>query len=107
MRCSEKSYQQTELDIAQRYRLSVARLQPPRIQVQFPTVEPVGAYTLGPALLNVRTPSAEHRANTRQKLARTERFGHIVVSAQLEPHHAVGLISATGKHDDGDSRFIA
>src|SRR5215510_2920863 len=107
MRRSEEGYEQTELDVAQRHRPAVARLQPPRVQVQFPSVEPVEAYALGPALSHLRTPSAQHRTDTREELARTERFGHIVVSTQLEPHHAVGLLPTTGEHDDGDSGLIA
>ena len=37
---------------------------------------------------------AEHGAQARQQLARAERLGDVVVGAELEPDHAVGLVAA-------------
>ena len=47
----------------------------------------------------------QHRADARQKLARTERLGEIVVGAKFQAHDAIGFLGATGEDDDGDLRF--
>ena len=43
---------------------------------------------------------AQHRLDPRQQLARVERLGHVVVGAELEPDHPVGLLGHRGQHDD-------
>ena len=45
----------------------------------------------------------EHRAQPRQQLARRERLADIIVGAELEPDHAIGLVAARGQHDDRDA----
>jgi hypothetical protein len=43
----------------------------------------------------------------RASSARAEGLGEIVVGAQLEAHHAVGLVDAAGEHDDRDGGLVA
>ncbi len=42
----------------------------------------------------------QQRGHPRDELLRTERLGHVVVGAQLQAAHAVGLLAARGEHDD-------
>ena len=51
--------------------------------------------------------AAQHGADARQQLARTERLGEVVVGAQLQAHDAVGLLGAAGEDDDRDLRLGA
>ena len=45
----------------------------------------------------------QHRAQPGQQLARRERLGDVVVGAELEPDHAIGLVAARGQHDHRDA----
>ena len=49
----------------------------------------------------------QHGAHPRQKLARAERFGQIIVRSELEPHDPIGFIAYAGQHDDRNSRLPA
>ena len=48
--------------------------------------------------------AAKHRPHPRQKLARTEGLGHIIIGAGLKAADAVTLLASGGKHDDRDMR---
>ena len=48
----------------------------------------------------------QHRLDARDELGRRERFGHVVVGAELEPEHAVDLAVAGGEEDHGDRRRL-
>ena len=48
----------------------------------------------------LRLRAAQHRLDAGHQLARAEGLGNVVVGAQLEPDHAVGLLVARGQHDD-------
>jgi len=39
-------------------------------------------------------------------IGHAERFDHVIVGAQLEPHDAVGESAARGDHDDRDARAL-
>jgi hypothetical protein len=42
----------------------------------------------------------QHGSHPRDHLADAERFRHVVVRADFEPHHAVDLVGACADHDD-------
>src|SRR5690349_4611306 len=46
----------------------------------------------------------EDRAHPCRELARRERLRHVVVGAELEPHDAVGFLTARGEEDHGQAR---
>ena len=50
------------------------------------------------------SPTAQRRAHARHQLAQAERFGHVVVGADLESDDRVDLGVASGDHDDGHLR---
>ena len=43
---------------------------------------------------------AQHRLHPQHQLARRERLGHVVVGAELQAEHPVGLLAERGQHDD-------
>ena len=49
---------------------------------------------------------AEHRVDAQRELARAERLGHVVVGADLEADHPVGLLAQRGQHDDRDVALL-
>ena len=55
----------------------------------------------------LRARAAQHRAQPGQQLARAEGLGHVVVGAELEADHAVGLVALGGEHEDGDAALVA
>ena len=61
----------------------------------------------GRALAHLGAAAAQDGADAREQLARAEGLGEIVVGAELEAHHAVGLLDAAGEHDDRDRRLVA
>ena len=46
----------------------------------------------------------QERAQTGQQLAEGERLHHVVVSAGVEPSHAIGHLMARGQHQDRERR---
>jgi hypothetical protein len=76
--CAEENNEETEFAVAEPYGLAIAVLQAPRIEVQLPTVETVGANSLRPALLYFG-PAAQHGAYPCEQLAWAERFGYVIV----------------------------
>ncbi len=48
----------------------------------------------------VRPRAAQHGPQARQQLPGAEGLGEVVVGAQLEAHHPVGLVAAGRQHDD-------
>src|SRR5260221_5120354 len=105
MRSSEKHDEQAELPLAQHRCLTARGGEPARVEVQFPAIESISADSLRAALAHLGVAAAEHGANAREKLARAERLGDVVVGAQLEAHHAVGFVASSGEHDDPDRRL--
>src|SRR4051794_28308391 len=49
--------------------------------------------------------AAQHGADAGRDLAGAERLDDVVVGAELEPDHAVGLLAAGGQHDDRHLRL--
>ena len=47
-----------------------------------------------------RSLAAQHGLDPRQQLARIERLGQVIVSAQFQTLNAAGLIALGGEHDD-------
>ncbi|MNF66341.1 hypothetical protein D3C84_481310 [compost metagenome] len=64
--------------------------------VQAPLVE--GQHLAGRTLL-AETGAAQQGLDARQQLARAERLAQVVVGAQLQADHPVGLVGAGGEHD--------
>ena len=77
------------------------------LSVELPAIEAIGAHPLGPALAHLRVAAAEHGADARKQFARAERLGEVIVGAELEAHHPVGLVAPSGEHDDRDRRLVA
>src|SRR5512134_1785140 len=107
VRSAEQHDEQAELAPAEDDRAAVRRGEPPRVEIELPTVKAIGAYPVGPALAHLATTPAEHGANARKQLSRAERLGEIVVGAELETHHAVGFVAPAGEHNDRNRRFVA
>jgi len=55
----------------------------------------------------LRLASSEHRAEPSQELAGAEGLGDVVVGANLQPHHAVRLVSPRGEHEDRNAALAA
>jgi hypothetical protein len=51
--------------------------------------------------------SPKHGPNARDELLRAERLDDVIVGADLQADDAVGLVAASGQHDDGDVRRTA
>src|SRR3569832_2614035 len=49
----------------------------------------------------------QSRVDARKQLAQAERFGEVVVGADLEAQHLVYLLAARGEHDDGLLQALA
>ena len=49
-----------------------------------------------------RTWPTQHRVDARHQLAHGEGLGDVVIGAQLQSPHAVGLLRACGEHDHGN-----
>src|SRR6266850_1933550 len=107
LRRVEQGHQEIELAVAQPQPPAVARPQAAGVQVELPAVEAVGADSPGPALAHPGPAAAQHRPDTGEQLTQTARFREVMVGADLEAHHAVGLLVARGEHDDRDVRFLA
>ena len=48
----------------------------------------------------------QHAADARQQLARFKGLGHVVVRAQLQPHHAVCAFTQRAQKDNGDAPLL-
>ena len=109
MRCGAPSSTTSRLNspFDERHALPVGVGEAARVQVELPALEAVGADTVRPALAHFGAAAAQHGADAREQLARAERLGEVVVGAELEAHHAVGLFRAAGEHDDRNRRFVA
>ena len=84
-------------------KLLAAQLQRPSVQRRLVPgrVEPQRADLQGPfAGLARDRGAAQHGPDARDHLAGAERLDHIVVGAELEPDHPIGLFPAGGEHDD-------
>ena len=46
----------------------------------------------------------KRRADARRELAQAERLGDVVVGAEVQPGHPIGLARARGEHDDRHAR---
>ena len=104
---AEQHHQQAELAVAERHRLACGAHQAPGVQVELPAIEAVGADAFGLALAHFGAPATQDGADAREQLARAEGLGEIVVGAELEAHHAVGLLGPARQHDDRDGGFVA
>src|SRR2546425_6787316 len=104
---AEQHHQQAELAVAERHRLACGAQQAPGVQVELPAIEAVGADAFGLALAHFGAPATKNGADAREQLARAEGLGEIVVGAELEAHHAVGLLGPARQHDDRDGGFVA
>ena len=51
--------------------------------------------------------AAQDGAHAGRQLARAEGLGDVVIGAELQPHHLVGLLVAGGEHDDRHARVPA
>ena len=52
------------------------------------------------AALQGRAQTPQHRADTRNELARGKRLGHVIVRTGFEAADTIRLVTAGGKHDD-------
>ena len=87
---------------------AVERLQPAQADVQLPAAEAVAAHACdGVGHRGLRAGAAQQGAHARQQLARAEGLGQVVVGAELQPHHAVGLFGAAGEHQDRQRRVLS
>jgi hypothetical protein len=91
--------QQRVLSLGQRDSISARVRQPPRTAVELPGPE-TAATVFGLSLRyhKPRLPPAQHGANPREKLAKTERFGNVVVSAKFQAHDPVEFVAALASH---------
>jgi hypothetical protein len=51
-------------------------------------------------------PAPQYALHPRQQFARLERLGDVIVSAGLEPDHAVHRVGGRGHHDDADAAAL-
>ena len=54
----------------------------------------------------LRASATEHRAHARSELAKAERLGDVVVSADVESRHAIAFTRACRQHDDRHRRGV-
>src|SRR5919197_3920397 len=107
VRRAEHHHEQAEFAVGERHGAAVRTGQAPQVEVQLPAVEAIGADAVGLALAYFGAPAAQHRADAREQLARAEGLGDVVVGAELEAHHAIGLFLAPGEHHHGDLGLVA
>src|SRR5262245_60500819 len=106
-RGTEQDNEQVEVALAQRDRAPTGRDEPARMEIELPAVEAIGADSAGAALPHFDTIPAKHASDAREQLARGERLRKVVIGAELQAHHPVGLVASRGEHDDRDCRVLA
>ncbi|MNJ42522.1 hypothetical protein D3C77_374930 [compost metagenome] len=97
MRVVEEQLEQGEVGTRENHLLTVAVKQAVADGIQAPLVK--GQYIAASALVAEPGP-AQQGLDARQQLARAEGFAQVVIGAQLQANHPVGLIGAGGQHDD-------
>src|SRR5262249_24843931 len=104
LRRREERGEQAKLALGELDRLAFRASQLAQADVQLPAAEAVGPHLRnGIGYGHLRARAAQKRADAGKQLARAEGLGEVIVRAELEAHHAVGLLCASGEHQDRDA----
>ena len=100
----QKNGEQPVFRTAQVHHHPAGRNEMPGRDIQRPAAEVIGFFRATGFGRNIGHPAGttQHGAYACQKLTRLERLDHIVVGAELQPHHAVGGIAESGKEYHGN-----
>ncbi len=94
-RIAHHDLEQVELGRGQAGRLAIDQHLPAgRIQHQAAALEGIRPLDFLPRV------AAQHRPDARHDLARVEGLGHVIVRAQFQPYHLVGILHPRREHDD-------
>src|SRR5258706_29891 len=107
LRRGAKRLQQVELAMGKLDPAALRRGQPAAAEVELPAGKAVSAPLVAARRKHRarRLIATQHCADAGEELARAEWLGDIVVGAELEAHHAVGLVLLAGDDDDRDRRM--